>query len=71
MSYDWLVKKSINIRRRANVFILQFISMMETLKAIDDYEARNTLNDEQRRQMFERRMQIFLRIRQWREEKEQ
>ena len=41
---------------------------METLKEIDDYEAKNVLTDEQRRALFERRMQIFLRIHQWREE---
>ena len=44
--------------------------MIETLKAIDEYEARNTLNDEQRRELFERRLQTFLRIREWREENE-
>ena len=40
---------------------------METLKQIDDYEAENELSDEQRRTLFERRMQIFLRIHRWRE----
>ena len=43
---------------------------METLKEIDDYEAENELSDEQRRALFGRRMQIFLRIHQWREENE-
>ena len=42
----------------------------ETLKQIEEYEAANVLTDEQRRVLFERRMQIFLRIHQWREENE-
>ena len=37
----------------------------ETLKQIDNYEAENVLTDEQRRTLFERQMQIFLRIHQW------
>ena len=39
----------------------------ETLKEIDDYESKNALTDEERRALFERRMQIFFRIRDWRE----
>ena len=42
--------------------------VMETLKQIDVCEAENELSDEQRRALFEKRMQIFLRIHQWREE---
>ena len=40
----------------------------ETLKEIDDYESKNALTDEERRVLFERRMQIFFRIHDWREE---
>ena len=40
---------------------------METIKEIDKYEAENELSDEQRRALFERRMQIYLRVHQWRE----
>ena len=36
----------------------------ETLKQIEEYEAANVLTDEQRCVLFERRMQIFLRIHQ-------
>ena len=43
---------------------------METLKQIDEYEAENVLTDEQRHALFERRMQFFFRIHQWREENE-
>ena len=39
----------------------------ETLKQIDEYELGNVLTDEERRALFERRMQIFVRIRRWRE----
>ena len=35
----------------------------ETLKEIDDYAMENDLTDEERRALFERRMQIFFRIR--------
>ena len=35
----------------------------ETLKEIDDYESKNALTDEECRVLFERRMQIFFRIR--------
>ena len=53
------------------LFVTRFsFLVMETLKEIDDYEAENELSDEQRRALFERRMQIFLRIHQWREENE-
>ena len=48
------------------VLVMEF----ETLKQIDDCEAENVLTDEKRRVLFERRMQIFLRIHQWREENE-
>ena len=40
----------------------------ETLKEIDEYASENDLTDEERRALFERRMQIFFRIRDWREE---
>ena len=40
----------------------------ETLKEIDEYASENNLTDEERRALFERRMQIFFRIREWREE---
>ena len=43
-------------------------SKFETLKEIDDYESKNALTDEERRALFERRMQIVFRIRDWREE---
>ena len=43
-------------------------SKFETLKEIDEYESKNALTDEERRALFERRMQIFFRIRDWREE---
>ena len=43
-------------------------SKFETLKEIDDYALQNNLSDEERRALFERRMQIFFRIRDWREE---
>ena len=43
-------------------------SKFETLKEIDDYESKNVLTDEERRALFERRMQISFRIRDWREE---
>ena len=48
------------------VLVMEF----ETLKQIEEYEATNVLSDEQRHMLFERRMQIFLRIHQWREENE-
>ena len=51
-----------------NFFIL--VMEFETLKQIEEYEAANVLTDEQRRVLFERRMQIFLRIHQRREENE-
>ena len=41
---------------------------METLKEIDEYASRNELSDEERRALIERRMQILIRIREWREE---
>ena len=40
----------------------------ETLKEIDEYASKNDLTDEERRALIERRMQIFFRIRDWREE---
>ena len=40
----------------------------ETLKEIDEYASENNMTDEERRALFERRMQIFFRIREWREE---
>ena len=40
----------------------------ETLKEIDEHAMKNALTDEERRALFERRMQIFFRIREWREE---
>ena len=40
----------------------------ETLKEIDEYAMKNALIDEERRALFERRMQIFFRTREWREE---
>ena len=40
----------------------------ETLKEIDEYASENNLTDEERRALFERRMQLFFRIRDWREE---
>ena len=43
-------------------------SKFETLKEIDEYALHNDLTDEERRALFERRMQIFFRIRDWREE---
>ena len=43
----------------------------ETLKEIDEYAMKNALRDEERRALFERRMQIFFRIREWREENKQ
>ena len=39
----------------------------ETLREIDEYEM-NALTDEERRALFERRLQLFFRIREWREE---
>ena len=38
------------------------------MKEIDEYAMKNALIDEERRALFERRMQIFFRIREWREE---
>ena len=52
-----------------NFFVL--VMEFETLKQIEEYEAANVLSDEQRRVLFERRMQIFLRSHQWREENKQ
>ena len=49
-----------------NFFVL--VMEFETLKQIEEYEAGNVLTDEQRRVLFQRRMQIFLRIHQWRDE---
>ena len=49
------------------VLVMEF----ETLKPIDNYEVENILTDEQRRVLFEWRMQIFLRIHQWQEENAQ
>ena len=43
-------------------------SKFETLKEIDDYALENDLTNEERRALFERRMQIFFRISDWREE---
>ena len=43
-------------------------SKFETLKEIDEYASENNLSDEERRALIERRMQIFFRIRDWREE---
>ena len=40
----------------------------ETLKEIDDYEMKNALTDEEWRALFERLIQIFFRIREWKEE---
>ena len=51
-----------------NFFVL--VMEFETLKQIEEYEAANVLTDQQRRMLFERRMQIFLRIHQWQEENE-
>ena len=48
-----------------NFFVL--VMEFETLKQIEEYEAGNVLTDEQRRVLFQRRMQIFLRIHQWRD----
>ena len=47
------------------------IQSFETLKQIDDYEVKNVLTDEERREMFERRMQIFHRIREWRQQNQE
>ena len=54
------------------MLIMNFLLVMEfeTLNQIDEYEAKNVLTDEQRRVLFERRLQIFLCIHQWREENE-
>ena len=49
-------------------FCLVMESKFETLKEIDEYASRNDLSDEERRALFERRMEIFFRIRDWREE---
>ena len=35
------------------------VEEFETLKQMDDYEAKNVLTNEQRRVSFERRMQFF------------
>ena len=43
-------------------------SKFETLKEIDEYASEKNLSDEERRALIERRMQIFFRIRDWREE---
>ena len=40
----------------------------DTPKEIEEYKMKNALTDEQRRALFERRMQIFFQIRNWREE---
>ena len=50
------------------VFCLGMESKFETLKEIDAYASENNLSDEERRALFERRMEIFFRIRDWREE---
>ena len=58
------------IKNCVNYEFFVLIMEFETLKQIDDYEAENVLTDEERRVLFERRMQIFLRIHQWLEENE-
>ena len=40
----------------------------ETLREIDEYAMKNALTDVERRALFERQMQLFYRIRDWREE---
>ena len=40
----------------------------ETPKEIDEYASENNLTDEERRALFERRMQLFFRIRELRKE---
>ena len=58
---------------RIMLIIYQFFVLVmgfETLKQIDDYEAANSLTDEQRHLLFEQRMQIFLCIHQWWEDNE-
>ena len=65
------IKKELKcIKNYVNYEFFVLVMEFETLKQIDDYEAANVLTDEQRRALFERRMQIFLRIHQWREENE-
>ena len=44
------------------------LESFETLKEIDEYALENNLTDEERRVLFERRMQLFFRTREWREE---
>ena len=44
------------------VFCSGMESNLETLKEIDEYESKNAMTDEERRALFERRMQIFFRI---------
>ena len=50
-------------------FCLVMEKGFETLKEIDEYASENNLTDEERRALFEGRMQIFFRIREWRENK--
>ena len=43
-------------------------SKFETLKEIDKYASENDLTNEERRALIERRMEVLIRMREWREE---
>ena len=49
-------------------YLVKRFESFETLKEIDEYASETNLTDEERRALFERRMQILIRMREWREE---
>ena len=49
-------------------YLVKRFESFETLKEIDEYASETNLTDEERRTLFERRMQILIRMREWREE---
>ena len=48
--------------------VMERIEACETLNEVDAIEAEENLSNEERRGLFERPMQIFCQIREWREE---
>ena len=46
-------------------YLVKRFESFETLKEIDEYASETNLTDEERRALFERRMQILIRMREW------